>query len=213
MPFPDASSFALFLAAAIALLVVPGPAVFYIVAQSIDQGRVAGLVSTLGIGAGSLVHVAAAAIGLSSLLVSSAEGFTAVKYAGAAYLVFLGVRRLLGRDEPADAAVRERKPLGRLFKQGVVVNVLNPKTALFFFAFLPQFVDTDAGMVAAQIALLGVIFVLLGLASDGLYALVAGTLGERLRGSARVLRIQRYVSGTVFVGLGLATAVSGSNRK
>jgi len=213
VPFPDASSFALFLAAAIALLVVPGPAVFYIVAQSIDQGRVAGLVSTLGIGAGSLVHVAAAAIGLSSLLVSSAEGFTAVKYAGAAYLVFLGVRRLLGRDEPADAAVRERKPLGRLFKQGVVVNVLNPKTALFFFAFLPQFVDTDAGMVAAQIALLGVIFVLLGLASDGLYALVAGTLGERLRGSARVLRIQRYVSGTVFVGLGLATAVSGSNRK
>ena len=213
MPFPDASGFALFLAAAIALLVVPGPAVFYIVAQSIDQGRTAGLVSTLGIGAGSLVHVAAAAIGLSSLLVSSAEAFTAVKYAGAAYLVFLGIRRLLGRDEPADPAVRERKPLRRLFRQGVVVNVLNPKTALFFFAFLPQFVDTDAGMVAGQIALLGVIFVVLGLASDGLYALVAGTLGERLRGSARVLRIQRYVSGTVFVGLGLATAVSGSHRK
>jgi threonine/homoserine/homoserine lactone efflux protein len=213
VPFPDASSFALFLAAAIALLVVPGPAVVYIVAQSIDQGRTAGLVSTLGIGAGSLVHVAAAAIGLSSLLVSSAEAFTAVKYAGAAYLVFLGVRRLLRRDEPADPAVRERKSLSRLFRQGVVVNILNPKTALFFFAFLPQFVDTEAGMVGAQIALLGVIFVVLGLASDGLYALVAGTLGGRLRGSDRVLRIQRYVSGTVFVGLGLVTAASGSNRK
>jgi threonine/homoserine/homoserine lactone efflux protein len=213
VPFPDPSSFALFLAAAIALLVVPGPAVFYIVAQSIDQGRTAGLVSTLGIGTGSLVHVAAASIGLSSLLVSSAEAFTAVKYAGAAYLVFLGIRRLLARDEPTDQALRERKSLSRLFRQGVVVNVLNPKTALFFFAFLPQFVDTDAGMVAAQIALLGVIFVVLGLASDGAYALVAGTLSERLRGSERVLRVQRYVSGTVFVGLGLVTAASGSHRK
>lgn len=183
----------------------------YIVAQSIDQGRVAGLVSTLGIGAGSLVHIAAAAIGISSLLVSSAEAFAAVKYAGAAYLIFLGVRRLLGRDEP-EVGERERNPLGRLFRQGIVVNVLNPKTALFFFAFLPQFVDVDAGAVAAQIAVLGMIFVLLGLVSDGAYALV-GTLGERLRDSARVLRIQRYVSGTVFVGLGVTTALAGSHRK
>jgi threonine/homoserine/homoserine lactone efflux protein len=212
VPFPDASTFALFLAAAVALLVVPGPAVVYIVAQSIDQGRVAGLVSTLGIGAGSLVHVAVAAIGLSSLLVSSAEAFAAVKYAGAAYLIFLGIRRLLGRDEP-EVSERERKPLARLFRQGVVVNVLNPKTALFFFAFLPQFVDVDAGAVAAQIAMLGLIFVLLGLVSDGTYAVVAGTLGDRLRGSARVLRIQRYVSGTVFVGLGVTTALAGSHRK
>lgn len=188
MPFPDAATFALFLAAALALLVVPGPAVVYIVAQSIDQGRVAGLVSTLGIGAGSLVHVAAAAIGLSSLLVSSAEAYSVVKYAGAAYLVFLGVRRLLGRDEVVNAEDRTRKPLSRLFRQGVVVNVLNPKTALFFFAFLPQFVNVDAGAVGAQVALLGLIFVLLGLVSDGMYALVAGTLSGRLRGSTRVVR-------------------------
>lgn len=213
MSFPDASSFALFLAAAVALLVVPGPAVFYIVAQSIDQGRAAGLVSTLGIGIGGLVHVAAAAIGLSSLLVSSAEAFTAVKWAGAAYLVFLGVRRLLARDEPAEPDLRPRRSHARLFRQGVVVNVLNPKTALFFFAFLPQFVDADGGAVAAQIALLGVIFVALGLVSDGAYALVAGTLARRLRWSSRALRVQRYVSGTVFVGLGLATAASGSHRK
>jgi threonine/homoserine/homoserine lactone efflux protein len=213
MPFPDPSTFALFLAAAFALLIVPGPAVVYIVAQSIDQGRVAGLVSTLGIGVGSLVHVAAAAIGLSSLLVSSADAYTVVKYAGAAYLVFLGLRRLLGRDEPFDPGVKTRKPLSRLFRQGVVVNVLNPKTALFFFAFLPQFVDLEAGAVGAQVALLGLIFVLLGLVSDGMYALVAGTLSGRLRGSTRVLRIQRYVSGTVFVGLGLATALAGSQRR
>ena len=213
MPFPDAGTFALFLAAALALLVVPGPAVVYIVAQSIDQGRVAGLVSTLGIGAGSLVHVAAAAVGLSSLLVSSSEAYSVVKYAGAAYLVFLGVRRLLGRDEVVNAEDRTRKPLSRLFRQGVVVNVLNPKTALFFFAFLPQFVDVEAGAVGAQVALLGLIFVLLGLASDGTYALVAGTLSGRLRGSTRVVRAQRYVSGTVFVSLGLATALSGSQRR
>jgi threonine/homoserine/homoserine lactone efflux protein len=212
MPFPDASTFALFLVAAVALLIVPGPAVVYIVAQSIDQGRVAGLVSTLGIGAGSLVHIAAAAIGLSSLLMSSAEAFAAVKYAGAAYLILLGVRRLLGRDQP-EVGERVRKPLGRLFRQGIVVNVLNPKTALFFFAFLPQFVDVDEGAVAAQIAVLGLIFVFLGLISDGAYALVAGTLGERLRDSDRVLRIQRYVSGTVFVSLGVTTALAGSQRK
>jgi threonine/homoserine/homoserine lactone efflux protein len=213
VPFPDPATFALFVAAALALLIVPGPAVVYIVAQSIDQGRVAGLVSTLGIGAGSLVHVAAAAIGLSSLLVSSAEAFAVVKYAGAAYLVFLGVRRLLGRDEVVTTEDRTRKPLGRLFRQGVVVNVLNPKTALFFFAFLPQFVDVDAGAVGAQIAVLGLVFVLLGLLSDGTYALVAGTLSGWLRGSARVVRAQRYVSGTVFLGLGLATALSGSQRR
>jgi threonine/homoserine/homoserine lactone efflux protein len=212
MPFPDAGTFALFLAAAFALLIVPGPAVVYIVAQSIDRGRVAGLVSTLGIGVGSLVHVAAAAVGLSSLLVSSAEAFTVVKYAGAAYLVFLGMRRLLGRDEPFDPEVRTRKPLSRLFRQGVIVNVLNPKTALFFLAFLPQFVDVDAGAVGAQIALLGVTFVLLGLVSDGMYALVAGTLSVWLRGSAQVLRVQRYVSGTVFLGLGVATALSGGRK-
>jgi threonine/homoserine/homoserine lactone efflux protein len=212
MPFPDPSTFALFLAAALALLIVPGPAVVYIVAQSIDQGRLAGLVSTLGIGVGSLVHVAAAAIGLSSLLVSSAEAYTVVKYAGAAYLVFLGLRRLLGRDEPFDPGVKTRKPLSRLFRQGVVVNVLNPKTALFFFAFLPQFVDVEAGAVGAQIAVLGVIFVLLGFVSDGTYALVAGTLSRWLRGSERVRRVQRYVSGTVFVGLGVATALSGGRK-
>jgi threonine/homoserine/homoserine lactone efflux protein len=208
MPFPDAGTFALFLVAALALLVVPGPAVVYIVAQSIDQGRGAGLVSTLGIGTGGLVHVAAAAIGLSALLVSSADAYAVVKYAGAAYLILLGVRRLLGRDEPADPTMRKRKSLGRLFRQGVVVNVLNPKTALFFFAFLPQFVDVDEGAVGAQIAALGLVFILLGLLSDGTYAVVAGTLSRHLRGNARVLRVQRYVSGTVFVSLGVLTAVA-----
>ena len=156
---PDTSTLLVFAAAALALIVVPGPAVLYIVAQSIDRGRLAGFVSALGIAVGGLVHVSAAAIGLSSLLVSSATAFAAVKYAGAAYLIGLGLYTLLVRkEEPAAALPRERR-LRRRFGQGVVVNVLNPKTALFFFAFLPQFVDPDKGSAALQIGILGLLFV------------------------------------------------------
>jgi threonine/homoserine/homoserine lactone efflux protein len=191
---------------------VPGPAVLYIVAQAVDQGRLAGIVSMLGIHTGTLVHVAAAAIGLSALLVSSATAFSVVKYAGAAYLVFLGVRRLLGRDDGASSRA-VKAPLRRLYARGVVVNVLNPKTALFFFAFHPQFVDVDAGHVGLQIALLGCLFVGLGFLSDGTYAVLAGTFAERMRGTARVARAQRYVSGSIFVGLGVATALSGSKAR
>jgi threonine/homoserine/homoserine lactone efflux protein len=210
---PDFSTFVLFAGAALALLVVPGPAVLYIVAQSIEQGRGAGLVSMFGIQVGGLVHVAAAALGLSALLVQSAFAFSVVKYAGAAYLVYLGLRKLLSRERLEVGADRPRKPLSSLFRQGIVVNVLNPKTALFFFAFLPQFVDPDAGSVGLQIALLGVLFIAIAVVSDGLYALAAGTVAHRLRGSPRFLRMERWVSGSVLVGLGAATALSGSGRK
>jgi threonine/homoserine/homoserine lactone efflux protein len=203
---PDPSTLFLFAAAALALIVVPGPAVLYIVAQSIDRGRLAGFVSALGIAVGGLVHVTAAAIGLSSLLVSSATAFAAVKYAGAAYLIGLGLYTLLVRKaEPAAALPRERR-LRRRFGQGVVVNVLNPKTALFFFAFLPQFVDPDKGSAALQIGILGLLFVALAVISDSAWALVAGSASERLRGNRRFLGAQRYVSGSVFVGLGALTA-------
>jgi threonine/homoserine/homoserine lactone efflux protein len=209
---PDASTLGLFVAAALALLLVPGPAVLYIVARSIDQGRVAGLVSVLGVHLGSLVHVAAAAIGLSSLLVSSAVAFSVVKYAGAAYLIYLGVRALLSREEPHAVEVRPAR-LRTLLRQGAVVNILNPKTALFFLAFLPQFVDPNAGHVALQLIFLGLVFVALGLVTDGLYALAAGTAGEWLRSSRIYAGARRWVSGTVFIGLGLATALSGSRQK
>jgi threonine/homoserine/homoserine lactone efflux protein len=205
---PDTGTLAVFAAAALALIVVPGPAVLYIVSQSIDRGRLAGVVSALGVGVGGLVHVTAAAVGLSSLLVSSATAFAFVKYAGAAYLIGLGLYTLLaGRSEPEVAIPRERK-LSRRFWQGVVVNVLNPKTALFFFAFLPQFVDPDRGSAALQIGVLGLVFVGLAVASDSVWALVAGTASARLRGSRRFLAVQRYVSGSVFVGLGALTAVA-----
>jgi threonine/homoserine/homoserine lactone efflux protein len=206
---PDPSAFTVFLVAALTLLVIPGPAVLYIVARSVDQGRRAGLVSVLGIGLGSMVHVTAAALGLSSLLVRSATAYSVVKYLGAAYLIYLGVRRITNRENGFDEAERSPRGLRRVFSQGIWVNVLNPKTALFFFAFLPQFVSVDRGSVAAQILLLGTIFVAMGIISDGLYALAAGGLGDWLRARPRVLEAQRWFAGTVFISLGIATALSG----
>jgi threonine/homoserine/homoserine lactone efflux protein len=206
---PSAETLLVFSAAALALIVVPGPAVLYIVAQSIDRGRLAGVVSALGVATGGLVHVTAATIGLSSLLVSSATAFNVVKYAGAAYLIGMGLWTILrGREAEETAAAPSERRLRRRYWQGVVVNVLNPKTALFFLAFLPQFVDPDAGSAALQLAVLGLVFVVLAVASDCVWALAAGTASARLRGSRRFLAVQRYVSGSVFVGLGALTAAA-----
>jgi threonine/homoserine/homoserine lactone efflux protein len=209
---PDGATIAFFAAAALALLLVPGPAVLYIVAQSVHRGRGVGLVSMLGIQVGGLVHVAAAALGLSSLLVSSARAFEIVKYAGATYLIFLGIRRLFGRDGDADVSVQQDRGLGRVFRRGIAVNVLNPKAALFFFAFLPQFVDPRASAPALQVAFLGLLFIALAVVSDGAYALAAGTLGGWLRRSRGFAAAERYVSGTVLIALGVAAALTGSRR-
>ena len=205
---PTTGTLLVFSAAALALIVVPGPAVLYIVSQSIDRGRLAGFVSALGIAVGALVHVSAAAIGLSSILVSSATAFSIVKYAGAAYLIGMGLWTIFSRRDPDPAAVQTERRLRRRFGQGVLVNILNPKTALFFFAFLPQFVDPDQGSAALQIVMLGLVFVLIAVVSDSVWALAAGTASERLRGSRRFLSAQRYVSGSVFVGLGALTAAA-----
>jgi threonine/homoserine/homoserine lactone efflux protein len=208
---PDPGRLAVFVAAALALLTVPGPAVLYVVTRSIHQGRRAGLASVLGIHVGTLVHITAATAGLSALILSSAVAFTAVKVAGAAYLIALGLWTLFGRHGEVEIRVGGERRLRRVFAQGIVVNVLNPKTALFFLAFLPQFVDPNASMPALQIAFLGVLFGSLGLVTDSIWALVAGTAGGLLRGSRRFLRTQRYVAGTVYIGLGVATALAGSD--
>jgi threonine/homoserine/homoserine lactone efflux protein len=205
---PDPSRLALFVGAALLLLVVPGPSVLYIVTQSVSHGRRAGMASVAGITTGTLVHIAAATIGLSALLASSALAFDVVKYLGAAYLIVVGIRRLAGLERGDQGRVTPSRSLGSLYRQGIVVNVLNPKTALFFLAFLPQFVDSTRGAVWAQILLLGLLFAALGFVSDGVWALVAGTLGERLRSSRRFPQVQRYVSGSVFVGLGAVAAFS-----
>jgi threonine/homoserine/homoserine lactone efflux protein len=210
---PDASTLALFTVAAVTLLVIPGPAVLYVVTRSVDQGRAAGLVSVAGIHVGTLLHVAAAALGLSALLVSSAMAYNTLRWLGAAYLIWLGLRRLLAKDEALEpAADRQPRRLGlrRVFAQGVVVNVLNPKTALFFFAFLPQFVDLGKGSVPLQVLVLGVAFVLLGVASDGAYALLAATGAGWLRRRPGAARASRLVSGGVLVTLGVSTALAGS---
>jgi threonine/homoserine/homoserine lactone efflux protein len=206
---PDPPAIGLFVLAALALLLVPGPAVLYVVARSIEQGRRAGVVSVLGIHVGTLVHITAATLGLSALVLSSAVAFTAVKVAGAVYLIGLGLWTLFARHPEAEVALGGERNLRRAFAQGIVVNVLNPKTALFFLAFLPQFVDPDAPHPAVQIAFLGVLFALLGLVTDSVWAIAAGTAGGVLRRSRRFLRAQRYVAGTVYIGLGVVTALAG----
>ena len=209
---PPLSGLGLFVVAAFLLLITPGPAVLYIVTRSMDQGRRAGLVSVAGVHAGTLVHIGAAAAGLSAVLTASALAFSVVKYLGAAYLVYLGVRRLLDRS----TLTAERPPavrLRRAFVDGFVVNLLNPKTGLFFLAFLPQFADVGRGQVGVQILVLGLIFVGLGLVTDGLYALGAGTAARRLRASPRFLASERWVSGGMYIGLGVAAAFAGHSRK
>jgi threonine/homoserine/homoserine lactone efflux protein len=210
---PGHSSLVLFVSAALVLLAIPGPAVFYVTSRSIGQGSSAGVVSALGIAVGTLLHVVAAVLGLSALLMSSATAFSVVKYLGAAYLVFLGIQKLRNGDSLAPAEGAAAAKLSRVFAQGIVVNALNPKTALFFFAFLPQFVDPARGSVAAQIMFLGILFALMGVTGDTLWALSAGTLARRLNRSTRWLRAQRYVSGGMLISLGLATALAGSSGK
>jgi threonine/homoserine/homoserine lactone efflux protein len=168
------------------------------------------------VGIGSLVHIAFAAVGLSALLASSAAAFAALKWLGAAYLVWLGLQRLLARSEEDVPVAVEPMRLSRIFLQGVVVNVLNPKTALFFLAFLPQFVDPAQGAAWTQIVVLGTAFVAVGLCTDSFYALLGGTAGDWLRRKSERARFrlgQRYASGGVYVALGVATAISGSGKE
>jgi threonine/homoserine/homoserine lactone efflux protein len=209
---PDSQTIWLFCLAATALIVIPGPAVLYIVAQSVGQGRRAGLVSASGVASGGLVHVLAAAIGLSGLLLSSATLFSVVKFAGAGYLIYLGGRRLLGLEPSALVTVTAARSTRELYRDGAVVNVLNPKTALFFYAFLPQFLDPHRGSVALQALVLGTMFVAIALVSDSLWALASGSAAQWLRERPLAVQVERWVSGTVLVGLGAAAALTGAHR-
>jgi threonine/homoserine/homoserine lactone efflux protein len=210
---PDRTTLILFCIAALALLLTPGPVVLYTIARSIDQGRRAGLVSVLAAGIGDFCHVVAATLGLSALLMSSAIAFSLVKYAGAAYLIYLGMRTLLARREPQLAPSAAPVHLTRIFSQGLLVSILNPKTALFFLAFLPQFVQPAHGAVAAQILLLGGLFVGIGICTNSLYAVLAGSVGAWLKRKARFGRTQRYFTGGVYIALGVTTALSGADKR
>jgi threonine/homoserine/homoserine lactone efflux protein len=177
---PSLPTLLLFAGSTLLLLAVPGPSVLYVVARTVEQGRKAGLVSVLGLEAGALVHVAAAAAGLSALVASSPAALTALRYAGAAYLIWLGIRALR-RPEDVEATRPGGASYRRLFGEGVLVDVLNPKTTLFFLAFLPGFVDAGHGPVALQVAILGLVFVALAALTDGAYALAAARLSRGVR--------------------------------
>lgn len=202
---PPLSALPLFAVTALVLLVIPGPSVLYITTRSATQGRRAGLVSVLGVHTGTIVHVVAAVAGLSALLVASATAFSVVKVAGALYLVFLGVRTMLGGRRVEAGVDRVPRALRRLYVDGVIVNVLNPKTALFFLAFLPQFVGAGHGPVWAQTLVLGLLFMALGLMSDSAYALVGARAGRWLVGRRGPTNRARYLEGGILVGLGVTS--------
>jgi threonine/homoserine/homoserine lactone efflux protein len=204
---------ALFLLAALGLLIIPGPAVLYIITRSVEQGKRAGFASVLGVELAGLIHTVAAALGLSALLLASALAFSIVKYLGAAYLIYLGIRTLLAREKTIEVHTALPRSASRLFAQGFLVNLLNPKTALFFYAFLPQFVDPARGAVIEQILLFGTLFVSLAFCTDSLYALLGSTIGGLFRRSALLRRVQRYVTGGIYIVLGLTTATLGSEKK
>jgi threonine/homoserine/homoserine lactone efflux protein len=211
---PDAPTYALFVAAALALLLVPGPAVIYVVARSVSGGRLTGLIAVLGVELGTLLHAVFAAAGLSAIVASSAAAFSVVKWLGAAYLVYLGLRQIFGRGGEVEEAP---SPEGnesrfRVFYQSVLVQVLNPKVALFFLAFLPQFVDPSRGAAWTQIVVLGATLAFLGLFTDGLYALLGGTAGGWIRKRGGSLkRAGRYVTGGIYIALGAVAAISGKD--
>ena len=197
-----------FLLASLVLAVTPGPGVLYIVTRSLVQGRRAGLASVAGVALGNLGNAGAAALGLAALFAVSALSFTLVKYAGAAYLIWLGVQMLRGTQVSTAAGTRATIPLARLFRDGFVVALLNPKTTVFFAAFLPQFLDPAAAPMA-QGLLLGAIFVAIAAVTDSAYALAAGVIAPLLRGEG-VRRIGGRIGGGTFVGLGIFAAFSGT---
>jgi threonine/homoserine/homoserine lactone efflux protein len=205
---PQPSTMLVFAGAALILCAIPGPAVIYIVTRGVESGRRAALASVLGIHVGTLVHITAAVVGLSALLMSSATAFTAIKYVGAAYLVALGLQRLLRGSRSELPEQREERELGPVFRQAIVVESLNPKTALFFLAFLPQFVDPSRS-VAPQVAVLGLVWLVVGLFSDATWGMLAGSLGDVLRRSTRFPAIERFVAGGALIGLGVAAAFTG----
>jgi threonine/homoserine/homoserine lactone efflux protein len=208
---PSLSAYLVFLATALAILLVPGPAVLYVVTRSIEMGRAGGIASVAGITTATFAYVALATAGLSEIVLASTVAFDVVKYAGAAYLLVLGIRRLLGRGVEEEAEGDAPRTRRRAYTQGFLVNLANPKMIVFVFALLPQFVDPHAGRPWLQTLVLGLSFTCLAFLSDSAYALAAGSVADRLRGTATIAKVQRWVGGGVLVGLGvLAVAWSPS---
>lgn len=204
---PTADAIITFAIASLALLLIPGPAVIYILNRSVAEGREAGLAAVAGLELGNFVHVIAASAGLSAVLATSASAFNVVKWLGAGYLIFVGIRTLVTKPSVLtdDTVAVSRR---RSFVQGIVVNILNPKVALFFLSYLPQFIDPDNGAAWTQALVLGSIFVAIGCLTDGTYALAASALRSVLLTGRTLPFVQRYVAGTVFIALGVMATTS-----
>jgi threonine/homoserine/homoserine lactone efflux protein len=203
---PSGTALVLFALSALVICAIPGPAVLYILSKGVQGGRRTALTAVLGVHGGTLVHITAAVLGLSALVMSSATAFNTVKLVGAAYLIVLGLSRLVRGGE--GSLVQRDGDLRHVFRQGVVVEALNPKTAVFFLAFLPQFADPSRP-IAPQIAVLGLLWIALGLMSDSLYAVLSGTVGSAVRRRPGFARVQRVVTGLVLIGLGVIAALTG----
>ena len=206
---PDTPTLLIFIGASLVVIFTPGPAMMYIVSRGLGQGRQAGIISAGGVVVGAMMHTVFAALGVSAVLAASAEAFVVMKYLGAAYLVYLGVKQF--RAEPpslAPGAAKETPPRGRLFVEGVLANLLNPKLALFFLFFLPQFADPARGPVVLQILLLGLIYNFFVLLWQGTVGVVSGTAGDWLRGHGRFLRWQRRFTGSMLIALGAGLALA-----
>ena len=204
---PDLNSLISFAVASVALLVIPGPAVIYIVNRSVADGRQIGLAAVVGLELGTFMHVLAATVGLSAILATSENAFNVVKYLGASYLVLIGLRTLTRKPEAISTSASSMTQ-SQAFRQGFIINMLNPKVALFFLSFLPQFIDPNISSNARQSLILGSVFVLCGFIIDGIYALTASSLREVLVKGKALPFIQQYVAGVVFVLLGAAAALA-----
>ncbi|VAW07597.1 hypothetical protein MNBD_ACTINO01-795 [hydrothermal vent metagenome] len=209
---PEGTTILVVALASLVLVVIPGPAVIYILTRSVSQGRDAGLVSAIGVNLGSTVHVFAAVAGLTVLLASSTAAYTAVKWAGVVYLAWIGIRTLMSGDEVFSEPAVEPASLKRIFIQGVLVNMLNPKVAIFFLAFLPQFVDPNAPNAATQTLILGLTLVTIGLISDSVYAVIGGSIGDLFRKRPGAARVSRITAGSVYLALAGIAAVAGTRN-
>ena len=209
---PSIEAFLAFTVAGLTLLLIPGPAVMYITALGLREGRRTAIAAAGGLGIGNFTHVIAAALGLSALVVSSALAFSAVKYIGAAYLIYLGIQTLRSSREPSETAEPANTSAIREFQRGIVVNTFNPKVAVFFLAFVPQFIDPDRGAIWAQVLILGAWFAVLGVVTDALYGVTAGELGVWIRGRREFQRTINRASGCVYILLGLIAAVASTDR-
>jgi threonine/homoserine/homoserine lactone efflux protein len=210
MPRPE--TLYVFAVACIGLVLLPGPAVIYVVTRGVVHGRRAGLMSVLGVETGNLFQVVAATVGLAAVIASSSEAFAVVKYLGAAYLIYLGIRALLGAEDATVDRVAPARSDRRLYLDGLLVGALNPKLALFLLAFLPQFVDPAIGPVWLQTLVLGLIFNVTAAIGDSLFALAAASAGGRVRGWLRSRRLG-HASGLVYLGLGAVAALSRGHTK